>query len=278
MVSIILTSYNSEGFIARTLQSVLAQTYKDIEVIIVNDCSIDNTEQVIKDIASRDSRVRYYSNEVNVGAGLSRRRAISEIRGEYMTFLDHDDLLKPDAIETMVNAKQSNDVDVIVQGFIMIDEEGNVLEERIPKKSIFEGFDKFKKKEVDVMRFMNPMLIKSSLWNKVQYSHRRFIEDTQTLVQILWYANKVMTIPYAGYYYVQKNTSLCHTATELKYDIAKALCIKDIMLFFRDKVTDFANPKAFLNQCEKVFSALTESDFIMYKADLEELAECIKSL
>jgi glycosyltransferase involved in cell wall biosynthesis len=278
MISIILTSYNSEGFIARTLQSVLAQTYKDIEVIIVNDCSMDNTEQVIKNIASRDSRIRYYRNEINVGAGLSRRRAISEMRGEYMTFLDHDDLLKPDAIETMVNTIQSNDVDVIVQGFIMVDEEGNVLEERIPKKSIFEGFDKFKKKEVDVMRFMNPMLIKSSLWNKVQYSHRRFIEDTQTLVQILWYVNKVMTIPYAGYYYVQKDTSLCHTAKRIKYEIAKALCIKDIMFFFRDKVAEFANPKDFLNQCEKVFSVLTEADFIEYKEDLEELAECIKSL
>lgn len=278
MVSLILTAYNAEGFIARTLQSVLAQTYKDIEVIVVNDCSTDNTEKVIKDMALKDDRIRYYRNEVNVGSGLSRRKAISKIKGEYMTFLDHDDLLKPDAIETMVNAIQSNDVDVIAQGIIITDEDGNIIEERIPKKSIFEGFDKFKKKEVDIMRFMNPMLIKSSLWDQVQYSHRRFIEDTQTLVQILWYANKVMTIPYAGYYYVQKDTSLCHTTKGIKYDIAKALCIKDIMLFFRDKVDEYSNPADFLSQCEKVFSALTESDFIMYKEDLEELAECIKSL
>ena len=278
MVSIILTSYNAEGFIARTLESVLAQTYADIEVIVVNDCSTDNTEQAVKDIASIDSRVRYYCNEVNVGAGLSRRRAISEMRGEYMTFLDHDDLLKPDAIETLVREMQTHDVDVISQGIIITNDEGNILEERIPKREMLEGFNKFKKREVDTMRFMNPMLIKASLWEKVQYSHRRFIEDTQTLVQILWYAKKVMTIPYAGYYYVQKDTSLCHTTRGIKYAIAKALCLKDIMLFFKDKVKEYSEPTEFLKQCENIFTTITEEDAQTYRADLEELAQCIKSL
>ena len=94
-----MPSYKCGRFISDSIKSVQAQTYKNWELIIVDDCSGDNTEQVVKDFQKDDNRIRLLVNERNCGAALSRNYALREARGRWIAFLDSDDLWKPEKLE-----------------------------------------------------------------------------------------------------------------------------------------------------------------------------------
>lgn len=98
-VSILITAYNREKLIVEALESVLKCTYENIEIIVVDDFSKDNTLNVIKGFAARDSRIRFYQNEENLGDYPNRNRAASYVRGDYFTYLDSDDRMLPDGLD-----------------------------------------------------------------------------------------------------------------------------------------------------------------------------------
>ena len=94
LVSIIMPSYNTARFIKETIDSVFAQTYQNFELIIVDDCSTDETDEVVAPYLC-DARVKYIKNEKNSGAAVSRNRALKEAGGKWIAFLDSDDLWEP---------------------------------------------------------------------------------------------------------------------------------------------------------------------------------------
>lgn len=105
-VSIIMPSYNTARFITETVESVLAQSYTDWELIIVDDCSTDNTDEVAAGFT--DPRIRYLKNEKNSGAAVSRNRALREAKGRYIAFLDSDDVWLPEKLERQLAFMQEN--------------------------------------------------------------------------------------------------------------------------------------------------------------------------
>ena len=107
LVSIIMPSYNTGSFIRETIESVLAQSYSDWELIIVDDCSTDNTDDVVSQYLA-DERIRYIKNETNSGAAVSRNRALREARGKWIAFLDSDDLWMPEKLEKQLSFMKTN--------------------------------------------------------------------------------------------------------------------------------------------------------------------------
>ena len=107
LVSIIMPSYNTASFIAESIQSVQAQTYKDWELLIVDDCSADNTDDVVKPYLA-DTRIRYFKNEKNSGAAISRNRALREAKGKWIAFLDSDDLWEPEKLKKQLDFMVAN--------------------------------------------------------------------------------------------------------------------------------------------------------------------------
>jgi teichuronic acid biosynthesis glycosyltransferase TuaG len=94
LVSIITPTFNSEKYISQTIQSIQAQTYNNWELLITDDCSTDGTIDVIKSYQKRDSRIKLFFSETNLGAGAARNRSIKEARGRYIAFCDSDDQWK----------------------------------------------------------------------------------------------------------------------------------------------------------------------------------------
>lgn len=92
LVSVITPVYNAERFIGQTLESMLAQTYENIEFILVDDCSSDNSAQIIQSYKKQYSNIVYHLQEQNMGAGVARNKALEIARGQYVAFLDSDDL------------------------------------------------------------------------------------------------------------------------------------------------------------------------------------------
>lgn len=124
MVSIIMPSYNTARFIKETVESVLAQTYTNWELIIVDDCSTDNTDDVIQGFLY-DKRIKYIKNEKNSGAAVSRNRALREAEGRWIAFLDSDDLWEADKLKKQVAFMEDNGYRFSYTNYVEIDEESN---------------------------------------------------------------------------------------------------------------------------------------------------------
>ncbi|WP_270209144.1 MULTISPECIES: sugar transferase [Dorea] len=123
LVSIIMPSYNTASFIKETIQSVLNQTYSKWELIIVDDCSTDNTDEVLEYI--KDSRIRYFKNDKNLGAAVSRNKALREARGQWIAYLDSDDLWMPEKLEKQICFMESNGYAFSYTNYEEIDVDGN---------------------------------------------------------------------------------------------------------------------------------------------------------
>ena len=106
LVSIIMPSWNTGQYISESIESVINQSYENWELIIVDDCSSDNTDEVVS--SYKDDRIKYFKNEHNCGAALTRNRAILESRGEWIAFLDSDDLWAPQKLEKQVSFMKQN--------------------------------------------------------------------------------------------------------------------------------------------------------------------------
>ena len=125
LVSIIMPSWNTARWIKETIESVINQTYSNWELIIVDDCSTDNTDDIVTSF--NDSRIRYFKNDVNSGAALTRNRALREAQGEWIAFLDSDDLWYPNKLKRMINFMTTNNYSFAYHEYEKIDEESKPL-------------------------------------------------------------------------------------------------------------------------------------------------------
>ena len=124
LVSIITPNYNCGRFIAQTIESVLAQTYTNWEMLIVDDCSTNDSVQIAEKYAAKDSRIKLIQNERNSGAAVSRNKAIELAQGEFIAFLDSDDLWLPEKLERQIAFMRENDCDFSFTEYEHIDVNG----------------------------------------------------------------------------------------------------------------------------------------------------------
>ncbi len=107
-VSVLTTCYNREAYLAATIESVLSQSFTDYEYIIVDDCSADSTHEIAKLYEKKDSRIRVYKNENNLGDYPNRNKAASLAQGKYLKYLDSDDLMYPHCLDVMVRCMEEH--------------------------------------------------------------------------------------------------------------------------------------------------------------------------
>lgn len=129
LVSIVLPVYNGEKYLSQSIESCLNQTYKNIELIIVNDCSTDATLMIASHYAKLDSRVKVVNNEKNQKLPASLNIGHKEAKGAYVTWTSDDNFYRADAIEILLDELEIRKVDVVYSDFYTIDEEGQVMSE-----------------------------------------------------------------------------------------------------------------------------------------------------
>lgn len=136
LVSIIVPVYNSEKFINDTIQTVKEQTYQNWELLLVNDCSSDNSENIIKKYVKEDNRIKLINLEKNSGAAIARNTGITNAKGKYIAFLDADDLWKNEKLEKQIKFMKENNYDFTFTGYEFADESGNKLDKivNVPKQ------------------------------------------------------------------------------------------------------------------------------------------------
>lgn len=125
LVSIIMPSYNTSEYIGESIKSVQAQTYMDWELIIIDDCSTDKTMEVVERFRE-DSRILFFQNSKNIGAALSRNKAIKMSRGRWIAFLDSDDLWVPTKLEKQIQFMEKNGIYFSYTNYIEMDCKGEL--------------------------------------------------------------------------------------------------------------------------------------------------------
>lgn len=135
LVSIITPTYNSSNYISQTIDSVLNQTYQNWEMIIIDDCSSDETFSIISKFASEDSRIKVFKLDENSGAGVARNLAIQQASGNYIAFLDADDLWKPEKLEKQIGFMQEQKIPFTFSFYETMDEAGNLRNETLTTPS-----------------------------------------------------------------------------------------------------------------------------------------------
>lgn len=122
LVSIIMPSFNTGRYIKKSIESVLAQTYQNWELLIVDDCSVDNTDEIVASFS--DERIKYFKNEKNSGAAISRNRALREAKGKWIAFLDSDDLWLPEKLEKQIAFMERNNYHFSYTNYLEMDANG----------------------------------------------------------------------------------------------------------------------------------------------------------
>lgn len=125
--SVVITAYNAEKYIGQCLCSALTQTHEALEVIVIDDCSTDGTEKIIKEFCGKDPRVRYLKPEGNIGVAAARNLGVSVAKGKWIALLDMDDAWEPDKIELQFKALRQSGLKISCTGAQCISENGAPL-------------------------------------------------------------------------------------------------------------------------------------------------------
>ena len=136
LVSIITPVHNAEKFLEQCMASVRSQSYPNWEHILVNDCSTDNSLAIIQKHAVADKRIRYVTLEKNSGAGIARNKAIEIAKGDYIAFLDSDDLWFPEKLKRQLEFMQANNFAFTFTSYYRIDEDGKRLSGKVRAKPV----------------------------------------------------------------------------------------------------------------------------------------------
>lgn len=123
--------YNSENFISETINSILNQTYKNWELLLIDDCSNDRTLEIVSSFLKEHSNIKLLKNKQNQGAAVSRNKGIKASKGNYIAFLDADDLWKPNKLEKQITFMQNKACDVSFSSYDLINEDGKPLNKKV---------------------------------------------------------------------------------------------------------------------------------------------------
>lgn len=213
-VSIIIPVYNSAETLEKCLDSVICQSYKNIEIICVNDGSTDNSVNIIKKYLKKDTRINFINQKINSGPAVTKNTGITAATGDYLAFVDSDDYINIDMIEKMVSYAEKNELDIVrchYNNYV----DGNLINQKFP-------FDtcvlKLKQKEKflnmllngDIPAYMQLIMINKKLFrkNKISIGDKYYLEDLLLYIKLLSLTDKIGIVNIPLYNYVNNSNGL----------------------------------------------------------------------
>ena len=236
LVSVVIPVYNVERYLNRCVESVVNQTYRNLEIILVDDGSPDSCPEMCDEWAGRDNRIRVIHKE-NAGLGMARNTGLQNVTGQYVCFFDSDDYVAMDLIEHAYHLAKDTNAELTFFGMASVNEEGKIIAERIPRaqQTVYTGQDvrqivlpdlihdgsketKIRNLSMSACSCIYKMdLIRRMDWRFV--SERDIIsEDSFSLLQLFEIVSSVAILPKVGYYYCHNSNSLTQTYRRDRYE------------------------------------------------------------
>lgn len=210
LISIIIPIYKVEPYLRRCLDSVVNQTYTNLEIILVDDGSPDDCPKICDEYASRDNRI-IVIHKKNGGLSDARNAGLDICKGEYISFIDSDDWVERDYIEVLFNLLQKTNADIAVGNHQLFSEDGVVYPQNIFFDSVLDGYD-----ATTMLIFKEPIqfvvswckLYKRNLFGKVRFPVGKIREDECTSYQFFHYSKIVSTTSKTLYHYLKRPDSI----------------------------------------------------------------------
>lgn len=226
-VSVVVPVYKVEKYIRRCIESIQQQTLNDIEIIVVNDCTPDNSMAIVEELAKNDGRIRIFNYGKNRGPMCARETGYMAATGDYITFCDSDDYLPEDSLEVLYNEAIKTEADIVSGNFIYITIDGKEIlkRNRLPYGNASEDIYRALLRK-DIQHTLCGKLFKASLlkdYNYKTYEHATNGEDGCLFYQVVQHVDKMAQIERSVYYYAQNIES----STQKRYSdkAIKSICI-----------------------------------------------------
>lgn len=226
LISIIVPIYNVQDYLRTCLESILSQTYTNIEIILVNDGSEDASEEICCEYAKRDERVKLYSQE-NRGLSVARNTGVSFSKGELIVFVDSDDYIAPMMVEKLYDAMKKANADLAMCGFKRVDQNGRDSGlSFLPGDKTIGGKEAIKSLFDENSGYMvawNKLYKKSFLKNNI-FPPGKIHEDEFVMHRIFSECKRVAVVSESLYFYVQRDGSIMSRLSIKSLDIIEAFC------------------------------------------------------
>lgn len=237
LISIIIPAYNCEKTISRCIESILCQTYKNIEIIIVDDGSIDNTYSIVQNYSSMDNRIKGVTQE-NGGPGSARNKGLKLAKGDFFAFVDADDTVEPTYIESMVRVADKENLELVISNIVV---QGKKRKKSSDCCTIINNEEEIKSKIIQMIkqgRLNSPI---AKLYRKdIQKNNEVYMptgidigEDLQFNLAYIQYVKKIGLLDSNLYNYYTENSTLTKKYRRNEYDL-RIQNIKKLELFLKD--------------------------------------------
>lgn len=206
-VSVIVPVYNAEKYVKACIRSLLMQTYRDLEILVIDDGSTDGSGRILEELAAEDSRIRLFAQE-NRGVAAARNRGIDAAEGEYLTFVDGDDYVSANYVERLVARVKETKAQMVICGLRFVDEEGRTLKRIVPGEYV-----RFEREEWTFrISAVCSHLYRRELWEtwQVRFLEGERGEDMPISLFFSAVCDKIATLQTDGYCYVQHPSSAMH--------------------------------------------------------------------
>lgn len=238
LVTIVVPIYNVEKYIDRCINSILNQTYKNLEIILVDDGSPDNCGKMCDEYAQKDSRIKVVHKE-NGGLSDARNAGIDIAKGKYISFIDSDDYIEPEYVEILYKTISEDKSDMAISSHKVIYENGTVLEKATGEKSVLNPKQVLKRilydEGIDLSAWAK--LYKIELFQEVRYPKGRIFEDASTTYKLIDESQKVSINSKSTYNYMIRNNSISNiTFSTKKMDLITST--KEMSDYIKGKYPD----------------------------------------
>jgi len=229
-VSIIIPNYNNSKYLAGCINSVRMQSYQDTEIVVIDDCSKDNSEEIVKEIAAVDSRIVFQKMPKNSGVGAARNRGIDLSSGEFIIFLDSDDIMCPTAIDGMMTIQAATGADIIVGSYTKVPESFFIPEGANFTFPAFD-FESFAEPNAFVERIDDLSLV--TVWGKmirreivkdIRFEEIYPYEDVEFILRLYGHVHVgAITKNLAIYYRLSETSVIADKTRDVSKDVIKVL-------------------------------------------------------
>lgn len=222
LISVVVPIYNVEKYLERCVNSIINQTYKNLDIILVDDGSQDNSGKICNKYKEKYSNI-HVIHQKNQGLSVARNNGLAIAKGDYITFIDSDDWIKEDMIESLFNAIQKYKADIASVGFCDVYDNGQIIKHA--KYTKIEVLTK--EKALECFLFNDYLtvcvcgkLYKTDIWNGIQCPPGKLFEDQYTTYKLLDKSNKVVFVSNSYYYYYKRSGSIGHSQFDSQtYDL-----------------------------------------------------------
>lgn len=279
LVSVVIPVFNVEDYLHDTLTSIMSQTYKNIEVIMINDGSTDGSESICLQFVEKDKRFKYYYQE-NSGAPIARNYGMKLAKGKYLLLFDSDDLLLENAIEVMVNTIETDKSDLVIGNYVLLKLEEETRRYKNIKENVNSIEDLFY-----TSPFPNNKLIRFEKVKNIDFNNVRIAQDANFFYKLLPNISKYSVIDIDICKYRILDNSISSYCDSRILDVIKSLEYVEkfyfengvdesyLIMLYKSKI------KHLINQSYKLInSKKNDNDFLLFERIEDEIIKTFKTL